>query len=209
MAYRIRMAGPDDAPQLLDVYAPYVAETCVSFECEVPSVEAYRDRVASIARAYPYLIVESRRDGSEEAPGVVGFAYAHALSERAAYRWSVETSVFLAPGETGVGLGGPLLDALEELLALSGFACAYACITADNAASIAFHERRGYRTCGRFENCAFKDGHWLSVVWMEKNLLPRDATPAEPRQAGRRAAEDVLARANARLAAATGRTGAP
>lgn len=201
MAYRIRMASPgDDAEGLLAVYAPYVLDTDVSFETAAPTVDEYRLRVASIARSYPYLVVErTDADGAR----IAGFAYAHGLSDRDAYAWSVETSIYLAADAQGCGLGSVLLDTLEALLRRGGYTCAYACITADNAASVAFHEKHGYRPCGRFDNCAFKRGRWLSVVWMSKDLAERGETPAAPRMPSNAEAAAVLERANARLRART------
>ena len=193
MAYRIRTASADDAGALLAVYAPYVTQSCISFETEPPSLEEYRRRVADIAARFPYLVLE--QDGN-----VVGYAYAHEFSERPAYCWSVETSIYLSPGCTGAGVGGILLGALEELLARAGFTNAEACITDDNRASIAFHEKHGYRLRAAFPQCAYKHGRWLGIVWMEKYVAEHAENPAAPRALSAAEAEPVLERANALLA---------
>lgn len=203
MAYRIRTATPDDAPALLGIYAPYVTGTCTSFECDVPTLEEWRRRVEGVLEGYPYLVAEETRtpgDGQGARERAVGFAYAHEFGTRAAYRWSVETSVYVEQGRGRSGIGTALLDGLEAVLGRMGFANAEACITADNAASIAFHERRGYVKRGEFPSCAYKLGRWLGIVWMEKQLAPYAKRPDPPHAIAREDAEACLAAVNERLA---------
>lgn len=184
MPYRIRTASPKDAESLLAIYAPFVSDTTVSFEVEVPSVEEFERRILNTSRDFAYLVAEDARSGE-----ISGYAYYSTLRSRPAYQWSAETSVYLAPNHRGHGLGTKLVGCLERLMARQGIALSVACITSGNLASVKFHDHLGYRTCGTFDNCAFKLGCWLSVTWMEKQLLPCLDAP-DPR---RRLTADDLA----------------
>lgn len=187
MAYQIRTASPADAEALLRIYAPFVTDTVVSFEFDVPSVEEFRRRIEATRTDFAYLVAEDTETGE-----IAGYAYYSTLRGRPAYQWSAETSIYLAPAHQGRGLGAQLLDRLERLMARQGIALAVACITSENTGSIAFHERQGYRLCGTFDNCAFKLGRWLSVTWMEKQLLPCDAAPEARRRLTPADLADVL-----------------
>ena len=186
MAYRIRTAVPDDAPRILAVYAPYVTGSVISFEVEVPTVEEFRRRIERTTERCAYLVAVDEATGE-----VAGYAY-NGVSE---------TSIYLAPAHQGKHLGSVLLEALEDLMRAQGVRMSEACITSDNEASIAFHRAHGYRVCGEHTNCGYKLGRWLSVTWMEKQLLPFDAHP-EPRHApDRDAVRGVVEKANEQLAA--------
>ena len=111
MNYKIRQVQLSDAEQILKVYAPFITDTCISFEYVVPSVEEFAQRIAGISAEYPYIVLEA--DGE-----IVGYAYAHRYLERVAYSWDVEVTIYLAPKVQGKGLGVILYDALETLLAL-------------------------------------------------------------------------------------------
>lgn len=166
----IRLAEPSDAAALLDIYRPYITDTLVTFELEVPTVEEFAERIRSISSRYPYIVAEV--DGE-----TAGYAYAHAFRERAAYDWSAETSIYVSPKYQRSGIGTKLYKRLEELLVRQGITCAIACITYPNPASIVFHENVGYTMCGKIENCAFKLGEWCSIVFMEKQLCPLPPVP--------------------------------
>lgn len=195
MAYRIRAAEQADAAALLAIYAPYVTDTCVSFETEVPTVDEFAARIRAAREHAAYVVVEDAETGTP-----VGYAYNGAFRARPAYAWTSETSIYLAPAAQGQGLGSVLLDALEELMRLQGVRMSEACITSTNSGSIAFHERHGYRVCGEHTACGYKLGQWLSVTWMEKRLLPLDEPTEMPHGLSRAEMEPVLAAANARLA---------
>ena len=160
MSVRIRFADPErDAARILAVYAPYIERTAVTFETEVPGAEAFAARVAGIAEAFPYLLLEI--DGE-----LAGYAYAHRQAERAAYQWNAELSIYLAEGFVHRGLGAPLYALLMRLLQMQGYVNLYACITASNAGSIALHERMGFAQVGRFPDTGYKFGRWHGVVWL-------------------------------------------
>lgn len=164
----LRAAAPEDAAGLLKIYAPYVRDTAITFEYDVPSEEEFRRRIENTLKKYPYLVAEA--DGE-----LAGYAYASAFKERAAYGWSAELSIYLAGARRGMGIGKILYDRLEEILVKQGVRNLYACIAYAQKedeyltnASARFHERLGYRMVGRFRSCGCKFGRWYDMVWMEK-----------------------------------------
>lgn len=177
----VRDAAPADAPRLLEIYAHYVNNTAVTFEYDPPSLEEFRARMEKTMRRYPYLVAE--RDGRVE-----GYAYAGAFVGRAAYDWSCETTIYLAPAAQKCGLGRALYEALEEALRAMGILNLYACIafpqTGDEyltANSAQFHAHLGYQKVGLFRRCGYKFGRWYDMIWMEKMLgQHRAAAPILP-----------------------------
>ena len=159
----IRIAEERDLAEILAIYAPYVLETTHTFEYDVPTEEEFLRRFRDITGRFPWLVWE-------EEGRILGYAYGSAPFERAAYRWSCETSVYLRPEARGRGIGRALYTALEKLLTLQGFLKNYAIITSENSGSLAFHQRLGYRIAGELPGCAYKFGKRLGIVWMEKNL---------------------------------------
>lgn len=170
MNYKIRQVQLSDAEQILKVYAPFITDTCISFEYVVPSVEEFAQRIAGISAEYPYIVLE---EDSE----IVGYAYAHRYLERVAYSWDVEVTIYLAPKVQGKGLGVILYDALEKLLALQNIKNLYSCITGDNVHSIEMHRSMGYELIGTFPKAGFKHDRWLDVVWMAKAIGEKENTP--------------------------------
>ena len=169
MSARIRFADPErDAAGILAVYAPYIRETAITFETEVPALPAFAQRVAGICAEFPYLVLEV--DGE-----LAGYAYAHRQAERAAYAWNAELSIYLAGKWCGKGLGAPLYRLLESLLAMQGYVNLYGVITASNAGSIRLHERLGYRRIGLHERTGWKFGRWHDVAWLHKRV--REGAP--------------------------------
>ena len=159
----IRFAEPErDAAGILEIYAPYVEKTAVTFEYETPDAEAFTRRVAGIAAEFPYLLLEI--DGE-----LAGYAYAHRQAERAAFGWNAELSIYLAQAWTGRGLGRPLYALLEELLAMQGYVNFYGVITGSNAGSIAMHRKMGYEIIGVHRRTGWKLGCWHDTVWMHRS----------------------------------------
>ena len=185
----IRFAAAKDAAELLEIYAPYVTGTTVSFEYEVPAVEEFRRRVEETSARYPYLVWEE--DGA-----LLGYAYAHPYAARPAYQWSAELTVYLRQGAARQGLGSRLYGALFDLLRLQGVRTVYGCVTAENAPSVAFHQALGFREAGRFAQVGYKHGRWLDVLWLEKPIAPAgEPQPLVPfPQVSQEAAAQVLRR---------------
>ena len=177
MSARIRFADPArDAAGILAVYAPYIRKTAVTFETEVPALDAFTARVAGICADFPYLVLEV--DGE-----LAGYAYAHRQAERAAYAWNAELSIYLAGKWRGRGLGAPLYRLLERLLTMQGYVNLYGVITASNAGSIRLHEKLGYRQTGLHEKTGWKFGQWHDVVWLHKRMGAGEPGPIQPLRA--------------------------
>lgn len=168
----IRLANEGDAERLLEIYAPYVRDTAVTFEYEVPSVREFRKRIGDIKTKYPYL-------AAVENGSVVGYAYASPFHGRAAYAWSAEVSVYVEREYQRLGIGAELYGELEEILKKQNVTNLNACIAYPNPSSVAFHERLGYRLIGHFTKCGYKLNRWWDMVWMEK-MIGEHAVPPAP-----------------------------
>lgn len=171
---KIRTAHPDDAPAIAAIYAPVVAGTAISFETEPPDAAEMRARIAkTLGAGLPWLVAE--------ADGVVcGYAYASKHRERAAYQWSVDTTVYVADGRRGQGVGRALYCALLPLLAELGYCQAFAGIALPNAASVGLHEALGFAPLGVYRNVGFKLGQWRDVGWWQRALREPDPVPRAP-----------------------------
>ena len=164
----IRDASPEDAERLLGIYAPYVTNTAITFEYDVPSKEDFARRIENTLRRYPYIVLESEGD-------ILGYAYAGVLKDRAAYDRSCELSIYLRNDALRQGYGSILYGALESRLADMGVLNLYACVAYPHEedeyltyASVRFHEHLGFSIVGRFHDCGYKFGRWYDMVWMEK-----------------------------------------
>ena len=171
----IRPARFDDAPAIAAIYLPFVAETPISFETEAPGPEQIAERMRSGSGRYPWLVAED--DGGK----VVGYAYASRFRERAAYRFAVETTVYVAPDVQRQGIGRKLYDALFEILSGQGFTQAIAGITLPNAPSVALHEAVGFEPAGVYRTVGYKLGGWHSVGIWQRALASSSERPEEPR----------------------------
>ena len=167
----IRVATQADVPEILNIYAPYIQTTTVTFEYTVPSLEEFTERFRQVTEGFPWLLWE-------EEGKILGYAYASLPFERAAYGWCAEPSIYLRPEARGKHIGRQLYAALEELLEQMGYILSFAVITGENSGSLAFHRAQGYSQCGLFHHCGLKFGRWLDVYWLEKRLssveIPRN-----------------------------------
>lgn len=166
----IRMAACEDARGLLAVYTPYVQKTPVTFEYEVPSLDEFSGRISKILEKYPYYL-------AEENGSILGYAYASPFKNRAAYDWSVETSIYVERSRQGQGIGKMLYETLENGLIRQNIINLCACIAYPNPGSIAFHKALGYHTTAHFHKAGYKGGKWYDMIWMEKSLLPHKVPP--------------------------------
>ena len=166
----IRTAVPEDAKRLLEIYAPYVTDTAITFEYDIPTVEEFRGRIENVLKKYPYIVAE--RDGV-----IVGYAYAGVFKARRAYDHCVETSIYVARDAQGKGIGRTLYEALEAELQTRGFININACISWIDTPnshlthqSPEFHAKLGYKKIAHFHRCGYKFGEWYDMIWMEKLL---------------------------------------
>lgn len=228
---KFRVARPEDAEALLAIYSPYVEETAITFEYEVPGVEEFRARIAHTLATYPYIVAVEEQSanadtahadgtsstcidcsdanadaghadgvpasstpaaGADAAGGtcrtsehIIGYAYVGRLHERAAYDWTVETSIYVDRSARKQGLGRQLYERLEAILRAMNIISVNACIAYPgtnndpylNTNSPDFHAHLGYQLVGHFHACAYKFDRWYDMIWMEKWIAPHPAKP--------------------------------
>ena len=165
----IRTATEADAANLLSIYRPHVVDTAVSFETELPTVEQFAARIKKILDGWIWLVAEE--DGK-----CVGYAYGTLHRERAAFRWTTETSAYVHADHQHKGIGRALYIKLFEILRQKGYCTAIAVITLPNDASITLHQKLGFTTIGTFQRVGWKFNRWHDVIWMQYQLreLPPD-----------------------------------
>ena len=169
----IRPALESDLPAILAIYGPYILHSTATFEYEVPTLDAFTARFRGITAQFPWLVWE---DSGE----ILGYAYASAPYTRPAFAWYAEPSIYLRPEARGFGIGAALYKVLEAILLRQGYQVLYALITQENAASLSFHEKLGYRKMVLFPDCGFKFGRWLGLFWLEKRLKPVEIPTSVP-----------------------------
>ena len=171
----IRLASAADAAAIAAIYAPYVTESFVSFEEAAPGAEEMARRIAGDgASLNPWLVADSGER-------LLGFASSSAFRSRPAYRWTVETGVYLAPEAQGRGIGRKLMERLLEILTAQNFTTVVAGITLPNPASVALLEKLGFTPCATYRDTGFKLGEWRTVQVFARDLAPRLNPPVELR----------------------------
>ena len=173
----IRFATPADVPAILAIYAPFVTDTAITFEYEVPSIAEFEARIAKIQQQYPYLVAEVNGR-------VLGYTYASVHRARTAYQWSVETSVYIHPDGHRQGIGRQLYTRLFDVLRQQGYYNAYAGAISPNPQSELFHRSMGFEHVGTYSNIGFKMGNWHSVAWFQLTLQPYSSNPFPPTPIG-------------------------
>lgn len=172
---RLRGATPDDAAAIALIYAPYVTGSAVSFETDPPDEREMRSRIAAVGDLYPWIVAVGE-DGM-----LGGYAYASAFRPRPAYRYAVETSVYVAAGFHGRGIGSRLYRSLLETLETQGYAQAIAALTLPNPPSVRLHEALGFTPAGVYRRVGWKMGGWHDVGLWQRPLAPATNPPAEPK----------------------------
>ena len=170
----IRLAAEADAPAIARIYAPFCESTSVSFEYAAPSAEEMAGRIAAVTKQYPWLV--SIDDGV-----VAGYAYASRHRERAAYAWSVDTAVYVAPDHLRQGIARALYARLFALLRRLGYVNAYAGVALPNPASVGLHQSVGFLPIGVYRRVGYKHGAWHDVAWFHAELQPPPEHPQPPR----------------------------
>jgi phosphinothricin acetyltransferase len=176
---RVRAATAEDAAAIAASYAPYVTGTVVSFETEAPDAGEVARRMAEATGHYPWLVACYSDTGA-----VLGYTYACAFRTRPAYRFSVETTVYVADGAQRRGIGTLLYRLMLPVLEAQGYAQAIAAITLPNQASVTLHERLGFHQVGTYEKVGFKFREWRSVGLWQRALCPLSTRPEEPKPFG-------------------------
>ncbi len=163
----IRPALPADAAELCAIYNHYVANTTVTFEENIVSAEMLRQRITAISATYPWLVMES--DGR-----IAGYAYGTDWKHRSAYRFSAETTIYLRPEVQGRGLGLKLYRELIGRMEQQNLHCLVGGIALPNAASVALHEKLGFRKVGQFRQIGRKFDQWIDVGYWQLLLEAAD-----------------------------------
>lgn len=171
---RLRAAKLYDAPAIAAIYEPYVTGSIVSFETEAPDEDEMRRRMLAGGNAYPWIVAAHAEDR------VAGYAYASAFRPRLAYRFSVETTVYVEAGHQGQGIGFRLYQALLDTLIAQGFTQAIGAIALPNPASVRLHERVGFTQAGVYRETGYKLGGWHDVGLWQRRLSSPANPPVEP-----------------------------
>lgn len=170
----IRLATSSDAAAIAEIYAPYCDATVVSFEETAPSSEEMARRIATIGATRPWIVLESHGR-------IVGYAYASPHHDRAAYRWSVSTAIYIGREHHRRGAGRALYTTLFALLRALGYRQASAGITLPNPASVGLHAAFGFAPAGVYRQIGYKMGGWHDVGWFQAEIQPGSDRPADPR----------------------------
>lgn len=157
----IRAVTPADAAAISTIYSHYVLHTTISFEEEPVDANAMAQRIG--ASKLPWLVYEEHGE-------VLGYAYASPWRVRPAYRYAVESSVYLAPGATGRRLGQQLYRRLFEALRQLGLHTVIGGIALPNPASVALHESMGFHPVAHFEEVGWKQQRWVDVGYWQLKL---------------------------------------
>ena len=175
-AVTLRMATPDDAADVADLYNWYVTYGVQTFQYAPSTAEEYRQNIAEVLTAAPFLLARAA-DGR-----LLGFACAHPWHSRTAYAWDVETTVYCAPDAVGQGVGKRLYTALLSLLRRQGYHNAYALVTGGNKPSDALHRALGFTRFGVEKRTGYKFGQWLDLTYWGLQLVPGSEEPAPVRK---------------------------
>ena len=170
----IRLATTGDAAAVAAIYAPYCDGSVVSFEQVAPTADQMAQRIATVIAQRPWIVLED--DGA-----VAGYAYAAPHNERWAYRWSVNTAIYISRAHQRRGAGRALYTTLFDLLRHLGYYKAVAGITVPNPASVGLHEAMGFELVGVYRDIGYKLGAWRDVGWYQMPLQPVPPEPQEPR----------------------------
>jgi len=173
MAGNIKEATRDDAAGMLEIYAPFILNSGITQETEVPSVEDFQQRIISNLEERPWLVCEINNE-------IAGYAYAGKHRDRKGYQWCTEPSVYISEEYFGRGVAHALYTALFDILRLQGYVNAYAVITLPNARSIAFHKKFGFDYLTTYKKIGYKLGQWHDVGWMQYEINPHKKDPKDP-----------------------------
>lgn len=159
----IRAAKTTDAERILKIYTPYITNTTISFEFDVPSITEMADRINTHSQDFPYLVAE--QNGK-----VIGYTYAKAFASREAFKYDAELSIYVDEATTANGVGQELFNNMETRLIDQGIIQLVSTIALPNEASVGFHKKNGFEQIGHFPNAGYKFNAWHDIVWMLKSI---------------------------------------
>lgn len=159
----VRSASPTDAVACVAIYRPYVENTAISWEIDVPSIDEMASRIASAQEAHEWLVLEHDDQ-------VIAFAYGHPVNRVPSHQWSVETGIYVGGDQHRGGRGRTLYAEVLRRLAERGYRRAFAGITQPNQASNNFHRSFGFQDAGLHRRVLWKHGSWHDVAWMQLDL---------------------------------------
>lgn len=180
----IRLAKGSDVEHILNIYKPYILQSSISFERQIPSLEEFQQRFDEYTAIYPWLV-------SEVEGRIVGYAYASPHRERRSYFWSTEVTVYVDQKYQRNKVGSSLYCSLFQLLKHQGFRNAIAGVTLPNPSSEAIHQSLGFSKIGIYKNVGFKFGQWHDVAWYQMQLNDKNLTK-EPTPIGELLSEKVI-----------------
>lgn len=165
MTFLLRDALLTDLPAITAIYRESVENGVASYELEPPNLDDMTGRFTTLTeRGYPYVVAQGATGE------VLGYAYAGPYRTRPAYRWTVENSVYLSPGQRGKGIGRALLGDLIERCRALGFRQMVAVVGGAHPPSVALHERLGFTRVGTIRATGFKHGRWLDTALLQLAL---------------------------------------
>ena len=168
--FSIRLVDKKDAEGILGIYAPYVRDTIISFEYDVPTLDAFSKRVENISEEYPWVVCLL-------GDRIIGYAYAGLYRSRRAYQWGVESTIYMEESFHGRGIARILYNTLFSILKIQGMLNIYAVISFPNEKSTGFHKSLGFSEIGIFKNVGYKFDSWHDVQWMDLYLGAHTGNP--------------------------------
>lgn len=159
----VRNVRVEDAADIAEIYNYYIEKTTVTFETMEVSADEMSERLQQISANYPYLVYED--EGK-----VVGYCYAHQWKEKAAYQFTAEVTVYVAPQRRNGGIGRELMQHLLRECKAAGLHSLIACITVPNDESVRFHQNFGFRQASYFHQVGRKFGEWIDIYDFELTL---------------------------------------
>lgn len=167
---KVRMARPEDAPEIYKVYEPYILNTVITFEYDKVPIAEFENRIKSVLNKFPWIVCEI--DGE-----IAGYAYCSPHLERAAFGWDCECSVYLNEAYHKMGIGTALYNALFQIVETQGYYNIYSLICVPHDSSVALHKKYGFEEVGTYYNTAYKHGSWRHLLVMEKRLKEKLEEP--------------------------------
>jgi L-amino acid N-acyltransferase YncA len=171
----IRLAKETDAVGALNIYRPFVLNTAITFEYEVPTEEEFGKRISATLKEFPWLVCLRNNE-------IIGYAYAHKHRFRTAYDWSPESTIYLSNENHRKGIGRTLYTTLFQILKLQGYFNVFAGVCLPNVKSISFHRAMGFEDIGVFKKIGYKNEAWHDTNWFQLSLRDHIINPPTPKK---------------------------